>query len=177
MLKKFAPLAIFVLMLVFLGIGLTRDPSHIPSPLIDKPMPVFDLARLKDEQQRLASGDLLGEVALINVWASWCVGCRIEHDVLLSLSRRKVVNIYGLNYKDRREDALAWLQRFGDPYTSTAHDLEGKVGIDFGVYGAPETFLIDQQGVIRYKHIGPLTSEIIEKELLPRIEQLKVAGS
>ena len=177
MLRKFAPLAIFLLMLVFLGIGLTRDPSHIPSPLIDKPMPEFELARLKDQQQSLSSTDLIGEVSLLNVWASWCVGCRIEHDVLLNLSRRGIVNIYGLNYKDKREDALAWLQQFGDPYTSTAHDFEGKVGIDFGVYGAPETFLIDKQGMVRYKHIGPLNMDIIEKELLPRIKELQLLGS
>ena len=177
MLKKLAPLAIFLLILVFLGIGLTRDPSIIPSPLIDKPMPTFDLASLKNQEQRLVSSDLLGEVSLINVWASWCVGCRIEHDVLLSLSRRRVINIYGLNYKDKREDALAWLQQFGDPYTSIAHDLDGKVGIDFGVYGAPETFLIDAQGIVRYKHIGPLTMDIVETDILPRIAQLRPADS
>ena len=177
MLKKFAPLLVFVLMLVFLGIGLTRDPRHIPSPLIDKPMPSFSLSQLNDQQNTLSSEDLLGEVSLSNVWAAWCVGCRIKHEVLLDLSRRKMVSIYGLNYKDEREDALAWLKQHGDPYTLIAHDLQGKVGIDFGVYGAPETFIIDKQGIIRYKHIGPLTREIVEQDILPRIEQLKLVGS
>lgn len=176
MLNKSVPLLIFVLMVVFLGVGLTRDPRHIPSPLIDKPMPDFSLATLHDETQQIASTDLLGEVSLLNVWASWCVACRVEHPLLMDLHRRGDVRIYGLNYKDRREDALAWLQQYGDPYTRIAHDLDGRVGIDFGVYGAPETFLIDREGLVRYKHIGPLTQDIVQQDILPMLARFDAPG-
>jgi len=177
MLRKLAPLLIFIVLVVFLGIGLTLNPREVPSPLIDKPMPAFSLAQLKDKDKTLSSADFLNEVSLFNVWASWCVACRVEHPVLLNLARTSVINIYGLNYKDNREEALRWLNNFGDPYTKSAHDLDGKVGIDFGVYGVPETFIVDHKGIIRYKHIGPITEDILQNKLMPIIEKLKVAES
>jgi len=176
MLQKLAPLLIFIVLVVFLGIGLTLDPREIPSPLINKPMPVFSLTQLKESDKTLSSTDFLNEVFLFNVWASWCVACRSEHPVLLDLSRTGVVNIYGLNYKDKREEALRWLDYYGDPYTKNVHDLNGKLGIDFGVYGVPETFIIDHEGIIRYKHIGPITEDILKNKLLPIIKQLKAVG-
>ena len=175
MLRKLTPLLLFIVLVAFLGIGLTLDPRKIASPLIDKPLPVFSLPQLKDAEQTLSSTDFLNEVSLINVWASWCVSCRVEHPVLLDLANTGVVNIYGLNYKDKRDDALGWLKYYGDPYTLSAHDLAGMVGIDFGVYGAPETFVIDRKGIIRYKHIGPVTEDDLNEVILPLIEKLKVA--
>lgn len=177
MLRKLVPLLLFIVLVIFLGIGLTLDPREVPSPLIDKPMPVFSLNQLKEPGMRLSSTDFIDEVSLFNVWASWCVACRAEHPVLLDLAKTGVVNIYGLNYKDKREDALAWLDYYEDPYTKSAHDLDGKVGIDFGVYGVPETFVIDRKGIIRYKHIGPVTEDVLKNELLPIIEKLKVTDS
>ena len=175
MLRKLAPLLIFIVLVVFLGIGLTLNPREVPSPLIDKPMPVFSLNQLKESDKTLSSTDFLGEVSLLNVWASWCVACRDEHPVLLDLAQNGVINIYGLNYKDEREDALRWLDYYGDPYAKSAHDLDGMVGLDFGVYGVPETFIIDRKGIIRYKHIGPVTEDILKNKLMPIIEKLKVA--
>ncbi len=176
MLQKLAPLLIFIVLVVFLGIGLTLNPREIPSPLIDKPMPIFSLPQLKESDKTLSSNDFLSKVSLLNVWASWCVACRSEHPVLLDLSRTGVVNIYGLNYKDKREEALRWLDYYGDPYTKNIHDLSGKLGIDFGVYGVPETFIIDQKGIIRYKHIGPITEDILKNKLLPIIKQLQAVS-
>jgi len=177
MLQKLAPLLIFIVLVVFLGIGLTLNPREIPSPLIDKPMPIFSLPQLKESDKTLSSNDFLSKVSLLNVWASWCVACRSEHPVLLDLSRTGVVNIYGLNYKDKREEALRWLDYYGDPYTKNIHDLSGKLGIDFGVYGVPETFIIDQKGIIRYKHIGPITEDILKNKLLPLVKQLQAVSS
>ena len=176
MLQKLVPLLIFIVLVIFLGIGLTLNPREVPSPLINKPMPVFSLPQLKESDKTLSSTDLLNEVSLLNVWASWCVACRAEHPVLLDLSSTGVINIYGLNYKDKREDALRWLDYHGDPYTKNVHDLNGKLGIDFGVYGVPETFIIDHKGIIRYKHIGPITEDILENKILPIIKQLKAVG-
>ena len=173
MIRKFVPLLIFITLVVFLGIGLTRDPHLVPSPLINKPVPEFSLPRLADTNQRLASSDLRGQVSLLNVWASWCVSCREEHPVLLDLAKKNVVTLYGLNYKDKREDALNWLKFFGNPYVESAHDLDGKVGIDFGVYGVPETFVVDKQGIIRYKQIGPITEDVLKETILPLITRLE----
>lgn len=173
MLKRFLPLIIFVVLSVFLGIGLTLNPRLVPSPFIDKPVPAFALPTLAAPEQAFGSDDLRGEVALLNVWASWCVACRSEHPLLNGLARQGVLPIYGLNYKDERDDALQWLARFGDPYTLSVQDYKGKVGIDLGVYGVPETFLVDAGGIIRAKYVGPLTEEIISEDLLPRIRQLK----
>jgi cytochrome c biogenesis protein CcmG/thiol:disulfide interchange protein DsbE len=176
MTQKLIPLVLFLILVVFLGIGLTRDPSLVPSPLIDKQLPEFSLEQVKNIDKTLSSVDLQGQVSLLNVWASWCVACRSEHPVLLKLARSGLVNIYGLNYKDQREDAIRWLDHYGDPYTSSAYDHTGKTGIEYGVYGVPETFIIDKKGFIRYKHIGPVTDNILEKKILPIIEQLKAAS-
>ena len=175
MTQKLIPLVIFLILIVFLGIGLTRDPSLIPSPLIDKQMPEFSLEQVNDSDKTISSIDLHGQVSLLNVWASWCIACRSEHPVLLDLARSGLVNIYGLNYKDQREDALRWLDYYGDPYTISAYDITGKAGIEYGVYGVPETFVIDKNGFIRYKHVGPVTDDILKNKILPLIEKLKAA--
>ena len=167
------PLVVFIVMVGFLAIGLTLDPREVPSPFIDKPAPAFTLPQVADPNKTLSPADFKGQVALVNVWASWCVSCRQEHPVLLELAKRKLVPIYGLNYKDERQDALGWLDQFGDPYTASAFDADGRVGINWGVYGVPETFVIDRQGIIRHKHTGPVTPEVLETTLLPLIRQLQ----
>jgi cytochrome c biogenesis protein CcmG/thiol:disulfide interchange protein DsbE len=145
----------------------------VPSPLIDKPAPAFQLSRLDRPQEAVRAEDLRGKVWLLNVWASWCVACLQEHPLLVEFSRQGVVPIYGLNYKDKRDAAAAWLAKHGNPYTLSLVDADGRVGIDYGVYGVPETFLIDQQGVIRFKQIGPVTPEVIDGKILPLIKQLR----
>lgn len=171
---KFAiPLGVFFLLAAFFAVGLNRDPRTVPSPFIDKPAPAFRLEQLHDSRLAFAPGDMKGKVWMLNVWASWCVSCRVEHPLLVELARRKVVPIVGLNYKDRREDGVQWLAKFGDPYTLSAHDVEGQVGIDYGVYGVPETFVIDKQGVIRHKQIGPITPDSLENVILPLIRKLE----
>jgi cytochrome c biogenesis protein CcmG/thiol:disulfide interchange protein DsbE len=167
------PLAIFGVLIAFLGVGLTLNPREVPSPLIGKPAPAFELAQLNQPLQPFAQKDMLGKVWLLNVWASWCVSCRDEHPVLVELSKSNVVPIYGLNYKDKRDEALAWLKQFGDPYTSSVTDTDGRVGIDYGVYGVPETFVIDKAGVIRYKQIGPVTPQSLKDKILPLVRQLQ----
>jgi cytochrome c biogenesis protein CcmG/thiol:disulfide interchange protein DsbE len=169
------PLIVFVVMAGFLAIGLKRDPREVPSPLIGKPAPAFDLPQLAQLDQRLAAKDLRGQVWLLNVWASWCVACRQEHPLLVELGKTGQVKLYGLNYKDKREDALGWLNNYGNPYLKSVSDTEGLVGIDYGVYGVPETFVIDKQGVIRYKQIGPVTPEALRDKLLPLVAQLEQA--
>lgn len=167
------PLGVFAVMVLFLGIGLTLNPREVPSPLIGKPAPAFQLSRVADAGQTLSPEDFKGQVALVNVWASWCVSCRQEHPVLLQLARQNVVPIYGLNYKDQREAAQGWLNQHGNPYIASAFDADGRVGINWGVYGVPETFVIDKAGLIRHKHTGPVTPESLEQELLPLIRQLQ----
>ena len=170
---KFAvPLVLFAALVGFLGAGLWRDPQRIPSPLIDRPAPMFHLARLDEPNLAFSPNQLLGHVWLLNTWASWCVSCREEHPLLLALSKAGVVPIYGLNYKDKRVDALDWLNERGNPYVLNVQDIDGRVGIDYGVYGVPETYLIDKAGVIRYKQIGPLTLEALEKTILPMVRNL-----
>jgi cytochrome c biogenesis protein CcmG/thiol:disulfide interchange protein DsbE len=171
-LKFGIPLLVFLLLVGFFAAGLMRDPREVPSPFIGKPAPAFTLEQLHDAKAAFTPQDMNGKVWLLNVWASWCVSCRVEHPLLVEMARRKVVPIVGLNYKDKREDGVQWLQKFGNPYALSAHDVEGKVGIDYGVYGVPETFVIDKQGVIRYKQIGPITPEALEKTILPLIRQL-----
>ena len=166
------PLLLFVILVVFLAIGLGNDPHEVPSPLINKPAPSFQLAQLGDPSRRFSAAEMRGQVWLLNVWASWCIACRDEHPFLLEYARSKAVPIYGLNYKDKREDALAWLGELGDPYVLSVSDLDGRVGIDYGVYGAPETYLIDRQGVIRFKHVGPVTPDIWQQKILPLAQQL-----
>jgi cytochrome c biogenesis protein CcmG/thiol:disulfide interchange protein DsbE len=167
------PLVVFVLLASFFAVGLVRDPREVPSPFIGKTAPAFKLEQLHDAKLAFAPEDLKGKVWLLNVWASWCVSCRVEHPLLVEMSKRGVVPIVGLNYKDRREDGLGWLAKFGNPYALSAFDGDGRVGIDYGVYGVPETFVIDKQGVVRYKQIGPLTPEALEKVILPLIRQLE----
>ena len=165
------PLALFVVLVAFLWVGLGRDPREVPSPLIGKPAPSFALPQIHGDKP-LSTAELRGKVWLLNVWASWCVSCRVEHPLLVDLSRSGSVPIVGLDYKDKREDGLQWLAKHGDPYRLSAYDDEGKVGIDYGVYGVPETFVIDKQGVIRYKQIGPITPEALEQKILPLIRKL-----
>jgi cytochrome c biogenesis protein CcmG, thiol:disulfide interchange protein DsbE len=171
--KRFLlPFGIFLMLVVFLAVGLTLKPSEVPSPLIGKPAPAFELPRLQDPARTLSPNDLRGKVWILNVWASWCVSCRDEHPLLVNLAKSGVVPIYGLNYKDRRDDALAWLERFGNPYAASVSDAEGKVGIDYGVYGVPETYVVDDMGMIRHKHIGPITPEVLEAKILPLVKEL-----
>ncbi|MEO7971384.1 MAG: DsbE family thiol:disulfide interchange protein [bacterium] len=166
------PLVLFILLVAFLAIGLRHDPHEVPSPLIDKPAPAFQLAQLRDPSQTFSAADMRGKVWLLNVWASWCVTCREEHPLLLQYARSGALPIYGLNYKDKREDALSWLGELGDPYVLSVSDNDGRVGIDYGVYGAPETYLIDRNGVIRFKQIGPVTPDIWQNTILPLTNQL-----
>jgi len=170
-LKRFLPLAIFILLVVLLAYGLTLDPRRVPSPLIGKPVPSFELPLLK-QTGTLSSKDFIGDISLLNAWASWCVACRAEHELVSQLSRSGL-KVYGLNYKDKAVDALAWLKKLGDPYVANAFDIEGRVGIEWGVYGTPESFLIDHQGIIRHKVIGPITPNIVQEELLPLIKQIR----
>jgi len=170
------PLVVFAVMVVFLGVGLNLDPREVPSPLINKPAPPFVLPQLHAPDKTFSQKDMLGKVWLLNVWASWCVACREEHPHLVAFARTGAVPIYGLNYKDERADGLAWLARFGDPYTLSASDRDGRIGIDYGVYGVPETYLIDKAGVIRYKRIGIVTPEIIRDKILPLAKELNGNG-
>jgi cytochrome c biogenesis protein CcmG/thiol:disulfide interchange protein DsbE len=172
-LRYLVPLAIFLVLAGFLFRGLSLDPKLVPSPLVGKPMPAFSLTRLKDPSATLSDADLRGKVSILNIWATWCVSCRAEHEVLLLLAKSNKVDIYGLNYKDERDKAQRWLQQLGDPYVANAFDADGRVGIDWGVYGAPETFIIDRQGIVRHKHVGPLTVEILNTEILPLIDELQ----
>lgn len=172
-LRYLIPLGVFGLLLVFLGVGLYLDPSKVPSPLIDKAAPAFELPQLHDANRTISSKDMLGQVWMFNVWASWCVSCRQEHPLLVELSRQGVVPIYGLNYKDRREDALGWLRDLGNPYVKSAYDVEGRVGMDYGVYGVPETYVIDKEGIIRYKQIGPITPDVLKDKILPLVRELQ----
>jgi cytochrome c biogenesis protein CcmG, thiol:disulfide interchange protein DsbE len=170
---KFAvPLAIFFLLVGFFAVGLFRDPREVPSPFIGRAAPAFKLEQLHQPQLAFAPEEMRGKVWLLNVWASWCVACQAEHPLLVQMSKQKVVPIVGLNYKDKRDDGLQWLARHGDPYVLSAFDVEGRVGIDYGVYGVPETFVIDKQGVIRYKQIGPITPEALEKKIRPLLKEL-----
>lgn len=166
------PLGIFIGLVIFLGIGLNLNPKEVPSPLIGKPAPQFSLPSLSDPSKVISPKQMLGQVWLLNVWASWCVACRYEHPILIEMAKKSLVPIIGLDYKDVRADGLNWLAQFGNPYQDSAFDEDGRVGIDYGVYGVPETFLIDKQGVIRLKHIGPITPEVITQKLQPMILEL-----
>ncbi|MGE0799307.1 MAG: DsbE family thiol:disulfide interchange protein [Lautropia sp.] len=202
-LKYLLPVIAFAVLAGFLLVGLDRNPQEIPSPLIGKPAPAFTLPLLLPrtaanagataagvtaagataagtataESAMLDSRSLAGRPYLLNVWASWCLPCLQEHPLLLELSRRKLIDVVGMNYKDRPADATAWLQRHGDPFAIIAADRDGRTAIDFGVYGVPESFLIDAGGVIRFKHVGPLTSEVVERRLLPAIRALPAGGT
>lgn len=169
------PLGIFIGLLIFLGIGLRLNPREIPSPFIGKPAPAFKLAQLHAPDKTISPQDMAGQVWMLNVWASWCVSCRAEHPVLMDFARTNVIPVVGLNYKDARDDGTKWLRDFGNPYLLSAFDNDGRVGIDYGVYGVPETFIIDKHGVIRMKYTGPLTPEAISQKILPLIKELKNA--
>ena len=171
-LRYLVPLALFLGLAGFFAVGLMRDPRVVPSPFIDKPAPQFRLEQLHEPKLAFAPEDMKGKVWMLNVWASWCVSCRVEHPLLVDMAQKRLVPIVGLNYKDKREDGVAWLAKFGNPYDLSAWDVEGRVGIDYGVYGVPETFVIDKQGVIRYKQIGPITPEALEQTILPLIRKL-----
>ncbi|MBS0436032.1 MAG: DsbE family thiol:disulfide interchange protein [Proteobacteria bacterium] len=173
-LKFLIPLGLFLVLAGFLAVGLNLNPREVPSPLIGKPAPGFDLTMLDAPDQRLKRDDLLGKVWMLNVWASWCAPCREEHPLVVELARRKLVPVYGLNYKDTRPAGLAFLTQLGNPYEASLFDADGRVGIDYGVYGVPETFVVDKQGTIRYKQIGPLTPEVIEKKIVPLLKELNV---
>lgn len=170
--RHLLPLAVFLVLLGFLGVGLSLKPRELPSPLIDKPAPSFRLPTLLAPAKSLSPQDLRGQVWVLNVWASWCVACREEHRTLVEMAGKNLVPIYGLNYKDQRADAIAWLERFGNPYIASLDDRDGLVGIDYGVYGVPETFIIDKAGVIRRKFIGPVTPEAIRDEIVPLLARL-----
>ncbi len=170
--KFIIPLAIFIGLLVFLGIGLTKDPHEVPSPLIDKPAPSFRLNQIDNPARQFSPEEMRGKVWLLNVWASWCSGCQEEHPYLMEIASRNVVPIYGMDYKDQAANAMQTLSRAGNPYSLVVSDSDGRTGIDYGVYGVPETFLIDKQGVIRYKQIGPMTPSAFESIILPLVRKL-----
>jgi cytochrome c biogenesis protein CcmG/thiol:disulfide interchange protein DsbE len=171
--KALIPLVIFVVLLVFLAIGLTRDPHEIPSPLIGKPAPAFTAPVLNGAGEQFSAKDMLGKVWLLNTWASWCVACRQEHPLLVEFAKTKTLPVIGLDYKDQDADGMKWIQRYGNPYDKSITDKDGRIGIDFGVYGVPESFLIDKAGIIRYKQIGPFTEEAIRDKLLPLVRELQ----
>ncbi|MEK6735317.1 MAG: DsbE family thiol:disulfide interchange protein [Pseudomonadota bacterium] len=173
MMRYLAPLIAFIVLALFLLVGLTLNPRQVPSPLIDKPAPIFQLNQLHDPDKVMTSQDNLGKVWLLNVWASWCVACRDEHPLLVQLANTGIVPVYGLNYKDERTTAMQWLKQFGDPYTISVVDPEGRVGIDYGVYGVPETYVIDKKGIIRHKQIGPVTVDALQKKIIPLIVELQ----
>jgi cytochrome c biogenesis protein CcmG/thiol:disulfide interchange protein DsbE len=177
MLKFGVPLALFALLGVFLFVGLQRDPSYVPSPLIGKQAPEFSLPSLHDASYPVASRELLGRPWVLNVWGTWCVGCRQEHETLLAIARTNAVPLIGLNWKDNSDAAQEWLRKLGNPYAVVASDPEGRVAIDWGVYGAPETFLIGPDGTVLFKHIAPMTMDVWTREFLPRIEASKAGAA
>jgi cytochrome c biogenesis protein CcmG/thiol:disulfide interchange protein DsbE len=172
--KRFIlPLVIFLTMVGFLAVGLKLDPREVPSPLVGKPAPLFSLPRLDNPEQVMSPQDMLGKVWLFNVWASWCGACRDEHPVLMRLSKSGIVPVIGMDYKDTRQDAQQWLDQGGNPYVATVMDVDGRVGINYGVYGVPETYVIDKAGVIAYKQIGPVTDEALRDKILPLVQKLQ----
>ncbi len=173
--RYLVPFGLFFVLVIFLGIGLGLNPREVPSPLIGKPAPAFSLAQLHAPAKTFGLPDMSGKVWMLNVWASWCVSCREEHPVLLDLAKKGLVPLVGLNYKDQHDDALAWLKQFGDPYALSVVDGDGRVGINYGVYGVPETFVIDKAGVIRYKHIGPVTPKALDGKILPLVRKLQAS--
>jgi cytochrome c biogenesis protein CcmG/thiol:disulfide interchange protein DsbE len=175
--RRFLPLLLFAVLAVLLGIGLTLKPREVPSPFIGKAAPAFELPTLKDATLRFSPASMRGRVWLLNVWASWCAPCREEHPLLVALAREQGLTLVGLNYKDDPRAAQEWLLRLGDPYLTTAVDSDGRVGIDWGVYGVPETFVVDAQGVVRHKVIGPLTQESWARDVLPLLRTLHSPGA
>jgi cytochrome c biogenesis protein CcmG/thiol:disulfide interchange protein DsbE len=175
MLRYLIPLVAFAILIPIFVIGLGRNPNELPSPFIGKPAPEFSLPTLRDPQETISKDSLAGQTSLVNVWATWCVGCRQEHEFLLSLSRAGEIPIYGINWRDNRAEALRWIQQLGNPYVASGDDRDGTVGIDWGVYGAPETFLVSADGTVIHKHLGPLNRDIWERDFVPLIETTEVA--
>ena len=175
-LRFLLPLMAFLVMVIFLGIGLKLDPHDVPSPLINKPAPAFTLPQLHEQQKTFSPADMKGKVWLLNVWASWCVSCRQEHIYLTEFARNRSINLMGLNYKDEPAAAMQWLERLGNPYKISISDIDGMAGLDWGVYGVPETFIIDKQGVVRHKQTGPVDPTILQTIIMPLIEQLNREG-
>lgn len=173
MMRFILPFVIFIVLAVFLFVGLNLNPREVPSPLVGKPAPAFLLPQLQETAKQFSPGDMKGKVWLLNAWASWCAACEAEHPLLMELARQNIVPIVGLDYKDKRDAALTVLERRGNPYVLTVSDTDGRTGIDYGVYGVPETYVIDKQGVIQYKQIGPLTAENLREKILPLIAQLE----
>jgi len=171
-LRFILPLMVFLVMVVFLGIGLKLDPHEVPSPLINKPAPAFTLPQLHEPQKTFSPADMKGKVWLLNVWASWCVSCRQEHVYLTEFARDSSINLMGLNYKDEPAAAMQWLERLGNPYKISISDIDGMAGLDWGVYGVPETFIIDKKGIVRHKQTGPVDPTILQTIIMPLIEQL-----
>ncbi len=171
--KFLIPLLLFLILVGFLAVGLNRDPHEVPSPLLGKPAPAFELPQLADSKKTFSPESMKGQPWVLNVWASWCVACREEHPVLVELGKLQVAPLIGLNYKDKRDDALVMLARQGNPYALSAFDANGRVGIDYGVYGVPETYVIDKAGIIRFKHIGPITMELLNQKMIPLLAELK----
>ena len=172
-LRLLLPLLLFLVLAVFLAVGLTRDPRKLPSTMIDKPAPAFRIPQVHALDKTFSPEDMKGQVWMLNVWASWCTACRVEHPLLVEIARSNALPLVGLDYKDQAEDAVRFLQQQGNPYTLSALDADGRVGIDYGMYGVPETFIIDKQGRIRHKQIGPITPEALRDEILPLIAQLQ----
>ncbi len=175
--RFYLPFLILLMVGGLFWVGLSLNPGLVPSPLIGKPAPAFDLPLLEDEEQRFTAEDLKGRVTMVHVWATWCVSCRAEHPVLMSFARRNLVPVIGFNYRDERDAAMNWLRTLGDPYERTLYDPSGRAGIDWGVYGTPETFIVDRDGIIRYKHVGPLSEEIIQSHLIPLLARLAEEGA
>jgi cytochrome c biogenesis protein CcmG, thiol:disulfide interchange protein DsbE len=177
MLTRLLPLLGFIALAVLLYAGVqlnrTRDPNTIPSPFIDRPAPAFSLPSLREPERMIGNADLLGAPYLLNVWGSWCPACRVEHPLIERIARQGLVRVVGFNYKDDPDDAQRWLQQFGDPYDPIIVDRDGRNAIEWGIYGAPETFLVDAEGVIRYKHVGPMTLDVLEREIRPRLAEMR----
>lgn len=168
------PAGAFAVLVVYFAVGLRHDPHIVPSVLIDKPVPTFSLPPIEGTDKKgFGSADLSGGISVVNVFASWCVPCRLEHPLIQALAEREVATVYGLNYKDEPAAARRWLAELGDPYAAIGADFSGRVGIEWGVYGVPETFIVDAGGRIRHKHIGPITAEALRDEIIPVIERLR----
>ena len=173
MMRFILPFVVFMIVAAFMYVGLSLDPREVPSPLVGKAAPAFTLQQLHDPAKQFSPQEMKGKVWLLNVWASWCTACEGEHPLFMELARQNIVPIYGMDYKDKREDGEAWLRNHGNPYALVVSDSEGRVGIDYGVYGVPETYLIDKQGIIRHKQIGAVTPEILDETILPLIKELQ----
>ena len=167
------PLLVFAGMAIYFAVGLQRDPKILPSALIDKPVPKFELPPLMEGVPGLATGDFGGEVAIVNVFASWCVPCRAEHPLITRIAEEGIAPVYGLNWKNEKADAIAWLEELGNPYTRIGWDLSGRAGIEWGVYGIPETYIVDRNGRIRYKHVGPFFADTLNDVIIPKIRELQ----